>query len=200
MSTDTTATGSDSSTFVGDTSSLVWGGALVAIFGVLALVAPLLTGLAISVALGALIVIAGVVAFVGAFSAEGWLGTLWQVLLSAVYVGSGILILANPTLGLTTLTIVVIAYFAVAGVVKIAFGATNRTESQWGWITVSGVVSLVLAVLLWLGLPSTALWAVGVLVGVELLTTGLSLVATGMMGRRAMTAAEQTGGAGAGGV
>jgi uncharacterized membrane protein HdeD (DUF308 family) len=199
MSTNSTATGSDSSTFVGDSSSLVWGGALVALFGVLALIAPFLTGIAISIVVGALIVVAGVVAFAGAFSVEGWLGTIWKIVLAVVYVGAGILILSNPTLGLTTLTLLVIAYFAVAGLVKVVFGVTNRSEPQWGWIVASGGVSLLLAALLWLGFPSTALWAVGVLVGVDLLATGLSLVATGMMSRRATTVGGQTGGAGTGG-
>lgn len=164
---------------------LMGAGVLVAILGVFAIFAPYVTGVALTLILGALLVIGGIVHVAHAFSAQGWTGAVWQIVLAIVYVVAGILLLANPVLGLTTLTILLIAYFAVEGIVEVVIGLKMRPEPQWGWMLASGVISLLAAGLLWVGFPSTALWAVGLLFGVSLLSTGLSMVFVANSGRKA---------------
>jgi uncharacterized membrane protein HdeD (DUF308 family) len=166
-------------------------GIIIAVLGVLAILTPFVSGVAISILLGALLVVGGFVHVAHAFSAQGWGGALWQVVLALVYGIAGIALLANPVLGLTTLTLLLIAYFLVEGLVEIVIGFKMRPESRWAWVALSGVISLALAALLWVGFPSTALWAVGLIVGISLLSTGISLIAVAMVERKASPAGEE---------
>jgi uncharacterized membrane protein HdeD (DUF308 family) len=173
-------------------------GVALVIIGVLAVVFPLFTGLSVSILLGAALVAAAFFQVAHAFSAQRWRGFLWETLLAVFYVIAGILLLANPVLGLITLTILLAANFLVTGLVEVVMGLRVREGKGWYWPVISGVVSVVVGVLLWLGLPSTAVWAVGLLFGVGLVSTGLSTFALGRSARQK----RRTGatGAGVGGV
>lgn len=191
MSTETTPSSSPVATDLDRYWRLLLGvGVLIAVLGVLAVLAPLLTGISLSILLGALLVVGALGHVANAFSAGGWKGSLWQVVLALVYGFAGITLIANPVVGLASLTILVVVYLLFTGIVELGMGFAMRPESGWGWVVISGAVSLALAGLLWVGLPSTALWAIGVLFGVSLLTSGLSLVGAGLAARRAGTAAR----------
>lgn len=168
--------------------ALAVGGGLIALLGVLAMLLPLITGLAVSIVFGGLLVVGGVVHVAHAFSAQAWDGFVWQVLLAVVYTFAGITLLANPVVGLTTLTILLIVYFLVAGVVELGIGLQLREGANWAWAVGSGVVSILLAVLLAIGFPATAVWAVGLLFGINLLATGLSMILLAMDARTATDA------------
>lgn len=174
---------------------LLWGGIAVSVLGVLAILAPFLTGIALSIMLGALFVIGALVHVAHAFSAQGWTGSLWQIVLAIVYAVGGIALIANPAVGLATLTVLLIGYFVVSGAVEVVMALRLRSQPRWIWLLVSGALSLLLAVLLWLGFPSTAAWAVGLLVGINLLSTGLAMVGVALSGRAtaASTDTERVG-------
>ena len=200
MSTDTTSTSSVSAEQERGSRYLIAAGIVIALLGVVSIFAPLVTGSGISIVLGALLVVGGFTHVTHAFSVQGWTGWLWQLVLAGVYVIAGISLLANPVLGLTTLTVLLIGYLFVTGAVELAMGVQMRPTQQWGLVAGSGVVSLLLAVLLWLGFPSTAAWAIGLIVGVHLLTAGLALVALGYMGQPSPAGrGETTGGTPRGG-
>jgi uncharacterized membrane protein HdeD (DUF308 family) len=171
-------------------------GIVIAVLGVLAILAPLVSGIAVSLAFGVLLLGGGLVHVVHAFTARDWTGSLWQFVLAAVYTVAGLSLLLDPVVGLVTLTILLVAYFAVDGLVEIGLGLRTRPDAGWTWLVASGVVSLGLAVLLWVGLPSTALWAVGLLLGISLLTSGISLLGLANVGRKA-TVRQDVGGANA---
>jgi len=199
MSTETTSTGSTVLGRTGTSRRAVMAvGVVIAVLGVLAILAPLVTGVALSILLGALLVVGALAHVAHAFHAGGWTGSLWQLALAILYAVAGISLLANPVVGLATLTLLVIAYLAVAGIVEVVGGVLLRPAPGWSWTVVGGVVSLLLAVLLWGGFPSTAAWAIGLLVGIQLLSTGLLLVALGYLDRGAATTGGQTGDASAG--
>lgn len=160
-------------------------GVVLSVLGLVAVVFPFVTGVSISIALGALLVVGALFHVAHAFNAGGWRGFMLQVLLAAVYTVAGIGLLANPVLGLATLTLLLVGYFVADGVVEILLGVRLRGEPGATWLVVSGVVSLVLAGLLWVGFPSTAAWAVGLLFGISLLSSGLSMVFVGTSGDRA---------------
>jgi len=164
-------------------------GGIIAVLGLLAILFPYVTGVSLSLLLGILAIVGGVVHVASAFSAQGWKGFLWQVFLGVVYAGAGIILMANPVLTLASVTILLTAYFLVEGVVEIFMGFRLRPESNWGWVIASGVVSLLLAGLIWVNWPSSAAWAVGLLFGVGLLTNGVSMILVAMGGRNA---AQQT--------
>jgi uncharacterized membrane protein HdeD (DUF308 family) len=168
--------------------ALVVAGALVAVLGIAAILAPYVAGIVLSILLGVLLVVGGLAHVAYAFRAGGWAGSLWQVALGVLYALAGISLLANPSIGLTTLTVLLIAYFFVGGLIEVAGGLLLRPDPQWGWVVGSGVVSLVLAVLLWAGFPSSADWALGLLVGIDLLSTGLVLVYVGYLDSRPSSA------------
>lgn len=169
---------------------LMGGGVLIAILGIIAVFTPYVTGIVLSLLLGAILVAGGFVHVAHAFRATHWTGALWQIVLALVYGVVGIALLANPVIGLTTLTILLIAFLFVEGVVELLMGFQIRPEPRWGWMVASGVISLVLGGLLLLGFPSTAAWALGLLVGLSLLSTGISMMSVAYVGRRAMREIE----------
>ena len=187
-------TGVDSEPFTGAPDvqdswrELEIGGVVIALLGVLAILFPFVTGVSLSILLGALLVLGALVHVAHAFRAPGWKGFVGQVLLAIVYAFAGISLLANPVLGLATLTLLLITYLVVSGIVETAVGLRVRDQPAWGWIVLSGVLSIVLGVLLWLGFPSTAAWALGLVVGINLLSTGISMF---MLGRGVHKRAKQ---------
>jgi uncharacterized membrane protein HdeD (DUF308 family) len=164
--------------------TLALAGGVVVLLGLLAILLPFATTVAITYLVGALLVVGGVVHVGHAFTARGWRGSLWQLALGVVSVVAGILLLINPVFGLLALTMLVIAYLFVDGIAELAVSARMGGEPGRGWIAASGVTSLILAGLLWIGFPADALWAIGVLVGISLFMTGLSMVAVAYGGRR----------------
>ncbi|MFC4360317.1 HdeD family acid-resistance protein [Halobium salinum] len=174
-------------------------GVVIAAFGVFAMLSPLLTGISIALLVGLLLVGSAVLHFVGAFRGQGWRGFVWQVVLGVVTLIAGGAVLLNPAFGLATLTLLVIGYLLATGVVEVVMGLQLRGEKYWVWTVASGVVGIALAAMLWLGFPTTALWAVGVLFGANLLVTGTSMVALAL-GARSLTETTTEPAAGVGGV
>ncbi len=160
-------------------------GTIIAIIGILAIFFPFLAGVTLSVLLGAALIIGAALHAVHAFSAGDWKGVLWQVVLAIVYAVAGVSLVVNPVVGVATLTLLVIAYLLVGGVVEVVMGTALRPERGWGWVVVSGLISILLSGLLWFGWPATASWALGLLFGVSLLTSGFSIVGVAMGGRKA---------------
>ncbi|MCU4925121.1 DUF308 domain-containing protein [Halobacteria archaeon AArc-dxtr1] len=159
-------------------------GGVIALLGILAIAFPFVTGLSVAYVLGAVLVVSGIVHGAAGITHRRWTGAVWQLAVGAVTVIAGLLMLANPVLGLVTLTVLAIAYLLVDGITELA--ASRRVEgTDRRYIVASGILSLVLAGLLWAGFPASAAWAVGVIVGVSLLSTGASMFVISMSGRRA---------------
>jgi len=159
-------------------------GIVLALLGLLAVVFPFVTGVSLSLLLGVLLVAGGIAHAVHAFSAPGWTGSAVQVVLGVVYVVAGVIFFVNPVFGLTTLTLLVIAYLFVGGLIELVAGLGMPREANGLWIAASGAIGILLAGLLFAGFPSTALWAVGTLFGVNLLVSGVALLSVGSAERR----------------
>ena len=163
--------------------TLAIAGGIIGLIGILAMAFPLATGLSVSLAIGALLVVGGIVHGVHAFAARGWRGAIWQTTLAIVSVLAGIAVLAAPAIALVTLTIALVAYLIVDGVAELAAAMRMGNSTGRTAVAISGVVALVLAALLWVGFPASAAWAIGLLVGVNLLVTGLSMVTVAVTAR-----------------
>ncbi|MFC6717356.1 HdeD family acid-resistance protein [Natrialbaceae archaeon GCM10025810] len=163
--------------------TLAIAGAIVGLLGLVAMTFPFATGLSVSIALGALLIVGGIVHGAHAFSARGWTGRFWQLALGAVSVVAGAVLIANPTVGLLSLTLIAIAYLFVDGIAELAASVRMGSQPGRAWVGVSGVISLVLAAMLWVGFPADAAWAVGLLVGVSVFATGLSMALIAISGR-----------------
>lgn len=165
-------------------------GILMVVLGAIAIGAPLATGIAVNLLIGWLLIISGVAHGVHAFRATGWRGALLQVLCGLLYLGVGIMMITNPVAGLLALTVTVLVYFILSGIFKIILAIRVDTLPQRGWVTVSGILSLVLAIYVGSQFPSSALWVIGLLVGIEMMFSGWSFVMLALAARRVGGARE----------
>ena len=115
---------------------------------------------------------------------RGWRGFLLELLSAVLYLGVGILLLVNPLEGALALTIVLAAFLVVEGIFKIIMAMRVRDHDGWGWLLASGILSVTLGVLIWAQWPASGLWVIGLLVGIQLLFTGWSLVMLALAARR----------------
>jgi uncharacterized membrane protein HdeD (DUF308 family) len=154
-------------------------GILIAILGVLAIGAPLVSTLVATKFLGWLFIIAAIIGFVGLFSAQDVPGFLWILLGTILLVAIGVFLLWRPVAGMLALTLALAIYFGVQGITQIFLSLEHRRSlSSWGWVLASGIINLILAAIILAGWPETALWVIGLLIGINLLVYGVALAMT----------------------
>ena len=146
-------------------------GILLVIGGVVALSAPFVTSVGVVVLLGAVLIIGGVVTVVGAFWAGKWSAFFLQLLVGILYVMAGMVIRDVPLESTAILTLFIAASFVVVGVFRIVVSLVERFP-QWGWALLNGLVTMVAGLIIYDNFPSSALWVIGLLVGLELLFNG----------------------------
>lgn len=132
---------------------------------------------------GILLLLAGAGQFVAVFYARGWAGVLGAILCGLLYLFAGVVLLERPLLGAAGYTLFLTMMFFAVGVVRVASAIINR-YSGWGWSILSGVVSVLLAVMIWRDMPAATLWVIGTFVGIELIFAGWSWVMLGLSARR----------------
>ncbi len=143
------------------------------ICGALALAIPIAASLAAAIVFGAVLLVAGVIQAVHAFSIRGWKGVVLHALGALLYIVAGVLVLLFPLSGALTLTLVVGALLLADGIVRSILAFRLRPRDGWGWFLASGTASTLVGFLLLLGWPLTGLWAIGVLLGVNLIFSGV---------------------------
>ena len=156
----------------------VFQGVVMIVLGVLAIAAPAFATITVDIYVGWLFLISGVLGLIAMFSARNVPGFLWTVITAVLSIVVGAVLLWKPVEGALSLTIVLIAFFIVEGVFQAAAALIYRDAipSTWGWLLASGVADLALAAIIIAGWPGTAAWTLGLLVGVNLLTTGWAVV------------------------
>jgi uncharacterized membrane protein HdeD (DUF308 family) len=162
-------------------------GILLAVLGIAAIVVPSLASLAITIFLGWLFLIVGIAGLMITFWAPRIPGFWWSLLSAALAVLVGILLLIQPVQGMLTLTIVVGAYFLAEGAVTIMYALDHRRElsQRWGWLLTAGVMDIIVAFVIIIGLPGTAGWAIGLLVGLNMMFGGATLIGMALAARNA---------------
>jgi uncharacterized membrane protein HdeD (DUF308 family) len=147
---------------------------LLIVFGILAIGLPMIASIGVVRVLSWLLLFGGIAQLVYAFRSEGVGQTTWKILVAILYIAVGGYLLANPLLGLVSLTLLLAMFFFVEGAADIvAFAWTQRGDSS-GWLLLHGVVTLLLGFMILRHWPSSSLWTVGVLVGVSMLLTGIT--------------------------
>jgi uncharacterized membrane protein HdeD (DUF308 family) len=149
------------------------------IFGILALVAPQIAGLSITVIVAVMLVAAGIARLLFAFRAESFVRGVLVFLFGGLSIVAGGFMFAQPVLGLSAITVMLGVFFGVDGVVEIVAAFKARGKGGWGWALLSGLASVGLAVLIVATWPQSTAWAAGTLVGVRLLFAGWSMVFAG---------------------
>jgi uncharacterized membrane protein HdeD (DUF308 family) len=162
-------------------------GIILCVLGLGAIVVPPIAGLATTVFLGWLFLVVGLVGLFFTFRARSAPGFGWAIVSAAAAVIAGSLLLWNPLQGMATLTFVLVAYFIVDGGAIIFLAIAHRRElsGKWEWMLVNGVIDLILAGIIISGFPGTLVWALGLLVGIDLLFGGAALIAMASEARKA---------------
>src|SRR6202011_3116695 len=161
-------------------------GILLAILGIAARIRPPLASLAITIFLGWMFLISGIGGLIITFWSRQMPGFWWSLISATLAVLAGIILLARPVQGVLTLTIVVGAYFLAEGVATIMYALEHRRElsERWSWMLFAGILDILIAAMIIAGLPGSAEWAIGLLVGINLLFGGASLIGMALAARK----------------
>jgi uncharacterized membrane protein HdeD (DUF308 family) len=153
-------------------------GIVLLILGLLALLAPVVASIAATVVFGWILLLSGVMGLITTFRARHAPGFWWSLVSALVGIVVGAVLLLWPLQGTVSLTAVLIAFLVVEGVVTLLYALEHRggLSGRWGWMLASGILDVGLAVLLFLGFPGTAMWALGLLLGLNLLFGGWALI------------------------
>ncbi len=154
-------------------------GIVLVILGFLSILAPWASGLAIQAVVGLLMIGGGITWTVLSFHAHSWGSGLWEALVGVLSVISGVIMLAHPLVSLAILTLVLAAYFISSGVLRMVFAFHYKPLPGWGWVLFNGIVSILLGVMISYQWPFSGIWAIGTLVGIDLLFGGFSLIRIG---------------------
>jgi uncharacterized membrane protein HdeD (DUF308 family) len=157
------------------TWSIVWG-VLLIVFGMLAVGSPLVAAVAVNMVIAWLIVLAGVVHLILAFSAHGAGSLIWKLLVGLAYLGFGAYLIVHPVIGVASLTLGLASLFLVEGIFDIALFFQMRSMRGSSWVLIDGIVTLLLGLLIYVQWPSSSAWAIGTLVGVSMIISGVTRV------------------------
>jgi len=165
-------------------------GVVLVVLGATAIALPPLATLAATIIIGWLFLVSGVVGLFTTFMMRQAPGFWWSLVSAALGIVVGLMLLARPISGAFSLTIVLVVFFVIEGIASIMFALDHKRElsGQWGWMLVSGIVDLVLATFVFAGLPSTAAWAIGLMVGINMVFGGSALIAMALHARNAASA------------
>ena len=157
------------------TVSILWG-VLLIVLGMVAVGLPLLAAVAVTGLVAWLIVLAGVVHLVLAFRAHGAGSVIWKLLVGIAYLCFGGYLIVHPLVGVASLTLLLATLFLVEGVLDIILFFKMRPLQGSGWVLTDGLVTLVLGGMIYLQWPASSLWAIGTLVGISLIFSGVARV------------------------
>jgi uncharacterized membrane protein HdeD (DUF308 family) len=190
MIASTSASGTDISAALRRSIQDHWGlflteGIILMLLGLSAMAIPLFAGLATTIFLGWLFLIAGGVGLAVTMRARQAPGFWWSLLSACAALFAGFVLVVHPLQGLMTLTFVLTAYFIADGLFVIVLALSHRKDlsGKWEWMLVNGLVDLMLAALILSGMPGSFVWVLGLLVGIDLLFGGVSLIAMALDAR-----------------
>jgi uncharacterized membrane protein HdeD (DUF308 family) len=149
------------------------------VLGMVALGAVVIASLAAAIAIGVLLLMAGAAEVVGAFWCRGWSGFFLHLLSGVLSIVVGLLFVRAPLNALAALTLLIACFLLVGGIFKIV-AAVGYRFAAWGWSLAGGIIDVVLGVLIWMEWPESALWVIGLFVGINLVFRGMNWIALGL--------------------
>ena len=160
-------------------------GIILVILGLAAILIPPVATLAVEILVGWLFLISGIVGLITTLRMREAPGFWWSVVSAVLGIAAGIVLLLWPLSGLLSVTLVLIVFFVIEGVASIMFALEHKRErsGRWGWMLASGIIDLIFAAIIVAGLPETAAWAIGLLVGINMLFGGSALIAMALHAR-----------------
>ncbi|HXW40368.1 MAG TPA: HdeD family acid-resistance protein [Xanthobacteraceae bacterium] len=160
-------------------------GIILVLLGAAAIILPVVATLAFTLVIGWLFLISGVVGLITTFWMRQAPGFWWALLSGVLGIAVGVILIGWPISGTLSLTLVLIAFFVVEGIATLMYAIEHKAQlsGRWGWMLVSGIVDLILAGIIFAGLPGTAAWALGLLVGINMLFGGTAMIGMALAAR-----------------
>lgn len=157
---------------------------LMIVAGILAIIVPPVSGIAVTILVGWLMVLCGAAHLVYAWHARSGGGLLWGILLGILYIVAGGYLLLNPVAGLASLTLVLGAYLLMESILEFILSFQLRPLPGSGWLLVDGIVTLILAIMIWRTWPASTMWVIGTLVGISMVFSGCARLTISLGARR----------------
>ncbi len=157
------------------------------VVGLIAILAPLLAGVALTGILGWILMLVGAGHLWLAWHVRGAGAHLWEAVIGVAYLIAGVFLLVHPVAGLIGVTAFVGAYLLIRGIFELIAAFAMRGVGARGWLLFNGAISLILAFMIWKRLPYSAEWFVGTIIGFAILLTGISRLAVALTARRMLT-------------
>src|SRR6202789_3824867 len=161
---------------------------LLIIVGFFALALPFEAGIAIAIVVAILVIVAGIAYLASSFAARTTGGFFWGLLVGCAYLMAGVYLLMHPKLSLVSLSLALAVLFFVEGIFHIVTWFQVRSAPGAGWLLFDGIVTLILAVLIWRSWPASAVWVIGTLVGISMIFSGFSRLMLSLAATRALKA------------
>jgi uncharacterized membrane protein HdeD (DUF308 family) len=164
-------------------------GIILVVLGAAAVVIPQIATLAVTIVLSWVFLVSGIVGLITTFMMRNAPGFWWSLFSAVLAIAAGVVLAGWPVSGALSLTLLLIAFFILEGVATIMYAFEHKRElsGRWGLLLLSGIVDLILAAILFAGLPGTAAWALGLLVGINMLLGGGALIGLALHARSAVT-------------
>jgi uncharacterized membrane protein HdeD (DUF308 family) len=153
--------------------------------GFAAIVLPLIATVAVEIIIGWLLLISGIVGLIATFRMRHAPGFFWSLVSAVLAIAAGVVLLRWPLSGALSLTLILTVFFVVEGIASIFYALEHKRElsGRWGWMLVSGALDLILGTIIFLGLPGTAAWAIGLLVGINMVFGGSAIMSMALVAR-----------------
>jgi len=166
---------------------------LLIVLGIMAIALPFVAGVAVSAIVGWMLVFGGVTHLAAAFHVRGAGAVLWEILVGLVYLVGGGYMVFHPLIGVATLTLFLAGVFLAEGVFEIVAFFGIRGQKNSGWMLFDGLVTIFLAGLIWFHWPSSSIWAIGTIVGISLLMSGVKWLMISLASRNVIQMAARVG-------
>lgn len=151
-------------------------GIVLVLMGLAAIISPFVAAVFVTIILGWLFVVAGILRGIEALRNRRQRSFIWQLLISILYLILGILVLTNLFRGAVVLSLWIGIFIFIQGIFEVILAFQIRPSGNWSWVLLSGLINLILGILIWSKWPVGAIWMLGILVGISLLTTGISVM------------------------
>jgi uncharacterized membrane protein HdeD (DUF308 family) len=161
---------------------------LLIIAGLFAICIPSISGLALTLIFGWLMILSAVTHLIFAFKTHTTGGLIWEIIIGAIYLITGVYLILHPVEALFALTLILACYLFFEAIVEFIQYFQLRPRHGAGWILVDGIITLILAIMIWRSWPASSVWVIGTLVGISMLFSGFSRLMLSLAARRALNA------------
>lgn len=149
------------------------------IIGILAVILPYIATLTVQMMIAVILILSGILHMAHAFTIRKWRNITWEALLAVLFLFTGLLFVAFPMSGAFALTLMLGLFFLILGIIQIQTTLAWRPRPGWGWLLTGGTLSIILGIIVIMGLPGTALWSIGLILGIDLIFSGFTLIMIG---------------------